>query len=118
MSKKANDLLREKYVEFVTAALTAAGEDDVLRVGTGEIAIPVVDSEGEDSYVVFVVKVPTGSRDGDPYDAYALADEYKAHQAEKQEKAEKAAKAKAEKIARDQAARAAKAASKAAHKGE
>ena len=117
MSKKANDLLREKYVEAITAALKEIGEE-VLRVGTGEVAIPVVDSEGEDNYVCFVIKVPTGSRDGDPYDAYAMAEEYQMKQAEKADKAAKAAKAKEEKIARDQAARAARAAAKAAHKGE
>ena len=68
MSKKAtNDALRNQYVEAVMKMLADAGED-VLRVGSNEIAIPVVDAEGEDNYVVFVVKVPTGSRDGDAYD--------------------------------------------------
>lgn len=102
MSKKTtNDALRAMYVDNLIEVLTAAGED-VLRVGSNEIAIPVVDAEGEDSYVVFTVKVPTGSRDGDAYDAYGLAQEYEMKQAEKKEKAEKAAKEKAVKIARDQ----------------
>ena len=102
MSKKAtNDALRNQYVEAVMKMLADAGED-VLRVGSNELAIPVVDAEGEDSYVVFTVKVPTGSRDGDAYDAYGLAQEYEMKQAEKKEKAEKAAKEKAAKIARDQ----------------
>lgn len=102
MSKKAtNDALRAKYVEWLREKLEARDED-VLLVGTNEIAIPVVDGEGEDNYVVFTVKVPTGSRDGDAYDAYGLAQEYEMKQAEKKEKAEKAAKEKATKIARDQ----------------
>ena len=75
----------------------------------------VIDGEGEDSYVVFKVQVPTGSRDGDAYDAYGLAQEYEMKQAEKKEKAEKAAKEKAAKIARDQKMREQKAAAKAAH---
>lgn len=118
MSKKAtNDALRAMYIDNLVEVLTAAGED-VLRVGSNEIAIPVVDAEGEDNYVVFVVKVPTGSRDGDAYDAYGLAQEYEMKQAEKKEKAEKAAKEKAAKIARDQKMREQRAAAKAAHSGE
>lgn len=115
MSKKTtNDALRNQYVEAVMKMLADAGED-VLRVGSNEIAIPVVDAEGEDNYVVFVVKVPIGSRDGDAYDAYGLAQEYKMKQAEKKEKAERAAKEKAAKIARDQKMREQKAAAKTTH---
>lgn len=118
MSKKAtNDALRNQYVEAVMKMLADAGED-VLRVGSNELAIPVVDAEGEDNYVVFVVKVPTGSRDGDAYDAYGLAQEYEMKQAEKKEKAEKAEKEKAAKIARDQKMREQKRAAKEAHNGE
>ena len=102
MSKKVtNDALRAMYVDNLIEVLTAAGEE-VLRVGSNEIAIPVVDGEGEDNYVVFKIQVPTGSRDGDAYDAYGLAQEYEMKQAEKKEKKEKAEKAKAAKIARDQ----------------
>lgn len=102
MSNKAtNDKLRAEYVDKLMSMLTAAGED-VLRVGSNELAIPVVDAEGEDSYVTFKVQVPVGSRDGDAYDAYGLAQEYEMKLAEKKERAEKAAKDKAAKIARDE----------------
>jgi dihydrofolate reductase len=117
MSKKVtNDALRNQYVDAVMKMLADAGED-VLRVGSNEIAIPVVDAEGEDNYVVFVVKVPTGSRDGDAYDAYGLAQEYEMKQAEKKEKAAKAAEEKARKIARDEEMRRQKAANKAKREG-
>ena len=118
MSKKAtNDALRNQYVETIVKMLADAGEE-VLRVGSNEIAIPVVDAEGEDNYVVFVVKVPTGSRDGDAYDAYGLAQEYEMKQAEKKEKAAKAAEDKARKIARDEAMRKQKAEAKAKREGQ
>lgn len=118
MSKKAtNDALRNQYIDAVMKMLADAGED-VLRVGNNEIAIPVVDAEGEDNYVVFVVKVPTGSRDGEAYDAYGLAQEYEMKQAEKKEKAEKAAKEKAAKIARDTEMRRQKAEAKAKREGQ
>lgn len=105
MSKKiTNDALRADWTRAVGEWLKEIGED-VLRVGTNEIAIPVVDAEGEDNYVVFKISVPSGSRDGDAYDAYGLAQEYEMKTKEKAEKAIKAAEEKARKIARDEAMR-------------
>ena len=102
MSKKAtNDALRELYVNNLIEVLTAAGEE-VLRVGSNEIAIPVVDSEREEQFVVFKVQVPTGSRDGEAYDGYAMAEDYELKTRLKNEKKTKAAEEKARKIARDQ----------------
>lgn len=115
MSKKTNDQLRAAYVEKLKQWL-AATDEDILQVGSNEIAIPVVDSEGEDSYIVFTVKVPTGDRDGTPYDGYAMAEDYARKVAANTEKAEQRAKAKAAKIARDEAARAAKSEAKAKHR--
>lgn len=113
MSKKAtNDALRLTYVEKIMAMLAADGEE-VLRVGSNEVAIPVVDGEGEDSYVVFIIKVPSGSRDGEAYDAYGLAQEYEMKCKEKAERAKIAAEEKARKIARDTEMRRQKAEAKA-----
>ena len=82
MSKKANDALRAKYVQEL---ITRFKEDeDVLRTGTGEIAFPVVDDEGEDNWVVITVKIPTGSRDGEIYDGYSMAEDYSMKTAEKE----------------------------------
>ena len=117
MSKKAtNDALRADWTNKVREWLSALGEE-VLRTGANELVFPVVDGEGEDSAVVITIKVPVGSRDGDAYDPYALAQEYEMKQAEKKEKAEKAEKEKAAKIARDQKMREQKAAAKKAHAG-
>ena len=102
MSKKSTiDALRADYVTRLAEFLKEEGED-VLRVSSNEIAIPCIDGEGEDQYIVFTVKVPVGSREGDAYDAYERAQEYEMKQAEKKEKAKKAAEEKARKIARDQ----------------
>lgn len=102
MTKKSVlDLLRAEYVQIIANALTTSGEE-VLRVGSNEIALPVVDSEDDDQYVVIKVQVPTGSRDGDAYDAYGLAQEYAMHQAEKAEKKAQAEEKKRAKIARDE----------------
>ena len=117
-NKQINDKLREEYVNQLIGMLNAAGEE-VLRVGSNVIAIPVVDAAGEDNFVEFTVKVPTGSRDGDPYDGYSLAEDFKIR-SEAKAKAEKAAKAaeeKAKKIARDEAMRRQKAEAKARREG-
>ena len=117
MSKIANDRLREMYVNNLMEALSAVGEE-VLRVAANEIAIPVVDCEGEDNYVVFRVQVPVGSRDGDAYDAYERAQEFAMKQQEKAEKAAKDAEKKAAKIARDEDMRRQKAEAKAKREGQ
>lgn len=114
--KQINDALRQEYVEKIIEALSAAGEE-VLRVGSNVIAIPVVDAAGEDSYVEFTIKVPTGSRDGDIYDGYSLAEDYKMKCEERAVKAKKTAEEKAKKIARDEAMRRQKAEAKAKREG-
>lgn len=113
MAKKANDALRAKYLEKIMEKFS--GEEDVMRTGAGEIAFPVVDEDGEDNWVVLTVKIPIGSRDGDPYDGYSLAEEFEMKTKEKAEKAKEAAEKKAAKIARDQKMREEKAKAKAAH---
>ena len=110
--KKTNDALRNQYLNLITELLAGADEE-VLRVKSNEIAIPCVDAEGNDSYVVVTIKVPTGSRDGDPYDGYGEAESYEMNCREKAEKAEKAAREKAAKIERDKAYRAKQAENKA-----
>ena len=102
MSKKQTiDVLRADYVKRLMEMLKEDGED-VLVVGSNELAIPVVDGEGEEQYIVFKVQVPSGSRDGDAYDGYAMAEDYTMKQKEKAAKAAKSAEEKAKKIARDQ----------------
>ena len=117
MSKKQTiDVLRADYVKRLMEMLKEEGED-VLVVGSNEIAIPVVDGEGEEQYVVFKVQIPSGSRDGDAYDGYAMAEDYAMKQKEKAEKAAKAAEEKAKKIARDEKMRAQKKAAAANREG-
>jgi hypothetical protein len=99
--KSLNDALRAQYMERVHNCLST--EDEVLVVGANELAVPVVDADGNEKWIVLTVKVPTGSRDGDAYDGYAMAEDYRmrladkaAKQAERERKtAERQAKAKA-----------------------
>lgn len=107
-----NDKMRADYMTRVREFLVQDGEE-VLVTGSNEFAIPCVDGEGNDEFIVLTFKVPTGSRDGDPYDGYAAAQDYSMKLAEKAEKAKIAAAKKAKKIERDRKMREEKAKAKA-----
>ena len=103
--KALDDEIKAIYFEQLWNSLEAPGQD-VIRVKSNEIAFPICDSEGNEKSVVVVIKVPTGANKGtEPYDPYAMGEEYELKEKARREKAEKVAKAKAEKIARDKARR-------------
>ena len=83
--KSLNDELRAMYLARVSECLSQ--EDEVLVVGANELAVPVVDTDGNEKWIVLTVKVPTGTRDGDAYDGYAMAEDYRMRQADKAAKA-------------------------------
>ena len=78
---------------------------DVLRTGSQEICLPIVGEDAEEGYLVITFKIPKGSRDGEPYDGYALAEDYQMKLSEKERKKIEAEKKKAEKIRKDEAIR-------------
>ncbi len=114
-NKALNDKLREHYLNMVMDFLK---DEEVMRTGTNEIALPCVDAEGNEKFVTITIKVPTGSRDGDPYDGYSMAETYKLKLEEKAEKAKKTAEVKAKKMAKDAKVRAKQAELKAKRTGE
>ena len=103
----ANSNLRIAYTNMFLDLLANSGED-VGRVSAGVINFPVVDENGNDSWIEVTIKVPSGSRDGTPYDGYELREDYTIKQEAAAERKVKADAAKAKKIARDEAARAKK----------
>ena len=107
--KVERELIRTKYLEKVAEFLSEIGED-VLRVKSNEIALPVVGCENSEDFLVVTFKVPTGANKGtEPYDGYEMAEEYDRKVKEKALKAKERAEAKAKKIARDKEVRAKKA---------
>ena len=105
--KQLNDALRTKYLNRFIEFLKA-NDEDVLITGTNEICFPVLDDEKNDKFIQLVVKVPKGSRDGEGFDGYALAEDFKMKIEQKKADAEKKALAKAKKIERDKKVRAEK----------
>ena len=110
--KQRHETLRQWYMGLIKDCLNIKGEE-VLQTNSNEYAVPCVDEEGNDEYVVITFKVPTGSRDGEPYDGYGEAEAYAEKVADKAEKAKAAAESKAKKIAKDKAMREQKAKAKA-----
>lgn len=108
--------LRVEALEVVKEALSAHydldPETQICVVSASELAIPVVDAEGNEKFVLIKVSIPRGSRNAagsyDDYDGYAAAEDYKIELEQKQAKREaSAAKKEAEAKARE-AKRAAK----------
>ena len=112
-----DNAIREKFMGAVKDFLEKSGEE-VLVTGSNEIALPCVDKEGNEKFIVLTFKVPTGARGDAPYNGYEEAEDYAAHVKAKEEKAKVAAEKKARKIAADQALREEKARLKALEKGE
>ena len=91
---------------------------DVLITGTNELCLPIVGTDGDEGYLVMTFKVPKGSRDGDPYDGYSVAEDFALKQKAKAEKAKESAEKKAKKIQRDEEIRRKKAEAKAKRDSE
>lgn len=106
------DVVRNKVMDHARVLLEGM-QYDVLRTGSQELCIPICSEDGDEAYLVMTFKVPKGSRDGDPYDGYAMAEEYRMKCEANALKAEERAKKKAEKIERDKQMRAKKAEAKA-----
>ena len=104
--------VKEKYVNIIWDLLKE--KEDLLRVGSNEIAFPVVDNEGNEDFIVLKITIPTGANKGtEPYDGHAMAEDYEIKLKTKAETKAKKDKAKAEKIAKDEKRRQAEAEMKA-----
>lgn len=116
--KQLHEEIRNRYLALISEYLTEQGEE-ILRVKSNEIAIPCLDEDGNEEFIVMTFKVPTGSRDdGEAYDGYGMAELYAESVAEKEEKAKIEAEKKAKKIARDKAMREQRAKAKAEHEAK
>ena len=100
--KVLREELKMSYLTNLIAHYTEAGEE-VLRIKSNEIAIPVVDREGNEDFIKIVVSIPTGANKGtEPFDAYELAEEYQMKVEEKAKKQAEAEEKKKKKIAQDE----------------
>ena len=97
--------IRNNILAIVSKAIETELNTDALVVSASEIALPVVDAEGNEKFAIVKVSIPRGTRNGngyDAYDGYAAAEDYKAEQEEKAaKKAASEAKKEAEAKARE-----------------
>lgn len=104
--------LRNQYLNFVTEQVQTNFDTDVLAVSASELAIPCLDAEGNERWVLIKVSIPRGTRNGEggyePYDGYALAEDYAATLVDKAAKKADAEAKKQAKIAKDEQKRAEK----------
>ena len=107
-----NEKVKQDFIADLIAWLKERGED-VMQVKSNEVAFPFVNAGQMDEWMVLTCKVPTGTRDGEPYDGYGEAETYKMKLESDKEKAATKAAEKAKKIARDKATREKQAAAKA-----
>ena len=97
--KQLDEKIKVAFLERVSGFLSES--EDVLRVGSNELAIPVLDENNEERWLVVTFKVPTGTRQGEEYDGYSMQEDYEMKLAEKARKAEE----KTKKAAKDKAKR-------------
>ena len=104
--------LRNTYLDLIREMISDKVETDALSVSASELAIPCLDEEGNEKFVLIKVSIPRGTRNGqggyDPYDGYAVAEDYAIDCEEKAQKKADAEAKKQAKIARDEKARAEK----------
>lgn len=101
--------LRNTYLDLIRTMVSEQVETDALAVSASELAIPCLDAEGNEKFVLIKVSIPRGTRNGEggyaPYDGYAAAEDYAQDLQEKADKKAEAEAKKQAKIARDQKAR-------------
>ena len=82
--------IRNDFISNISGFIENWRGADVLQVSASEIAIPVVDEEGNEKFVLIKISVPRGTRNGDgtytPYDGYAAAEDYRLDLADKADK--------------------------------
>lgn len=102
-NKQANERYRnlviEKLMQFFKSE--QGGEEWVVQVANNAFGFPFVNDLGDDEIVKITVSIPTGDREGNPYDLDAEGESYQMAVKKKAEIAEKKAAAKAKKIETD-----------------
>lgn len=80
--------IRLDYLKEIEEFVKEHYEADILPISPSEFAVPVVDAEGNEKFVLIKVSVPRGTRNGDgtydPYDGYGLSEQYVAESTDKQ----------------------------------
>ena len=99
--KQENEKMRNSFIKELMDFIESQG-NEAIRIKNNEVAFPIVYENGDEAFMKIAVSIPSGSRDGDIFDAYSLAEEYVINEKKKKEIAERKAEEKQKKIARDE----------------
>lgn len=107
MAKSIKKMREEKKLELVNGIIEYLEKtEDVGFEKANKINFPIVLEDGTEDWCVITVSIPTGANKGtEPYDGYAMREDFELHEKEKIEKKKKAEEQKAKKIERDKAYR-------------
>ena len=77
-NKQANERYRNAVIERLMQFFKSAegGEEWVVQVANNAFGFPFVNDLGEDEIVKITVSIPTGDREGNPYDLDAEGESY------------------------------------------
>lgn len=82
--------LRSALIQSINNMIEQEYQTDALPVSTSELAVPLLDSNGNEAWAIIKVSIPRGTRNGNggyiPYDGYAISEIYKEEMEEKQKK--------------------------------
>lgn len=84
MSKASVEtIIRNEALEVIKNAIGQhydLSDEQICVVSASELAIPIVDVNGDDAWALIKVSIPRGTRNGtggyNPYDGYAAAEDY------------------------------------------
>lgn len=105
-NRKNDAELRDFYLKKIMDFLKQ--DEEVMQTKSNEFVFPCTDAENNDKWIQIVVKVPTGERNGEPFDGYSLAEDYALKLKMKAEKKKEQEEKKQKKIERDKKKREAK----------
>ena len=75
VSRKAlREQVKEQYMAKLMAIL--GEQEDVGVTAANEFNFPIVDAEGNEDFIVVKLVIPTGTRDGEPYDGYGAREDF------------------------------------------
>ena len=91
--KQENEKMRNSFIKELMDFIESQG-NEAIRIKNNEVAFPIVYENGDEAFMKIAVSIPSGSRDGDIFDAYSLAEEYVINEKKKKAKTEQTQKRK------------------------
>lgn len=70
VNRKETEKIRNTYLKEIEKIYTDTNTE-IFQIASNKLCIPVVGDEGGEYYLTITFAVPTGERNGEPFDGYA-----------------------------------------------